>query len=278
MQAPAPTRATASATLSYGGLLSIPIQLFASVEDRSRRFLKRSEYTRDGRPVGRVNVIRDTDPPEIVDERPLRCIETEHGLVELTDGEIKECFDLPEKEARVLTFLPLHVMGSGRYMPETMLQVRPAKGKQKGTFDPAAAKIFTTLMKAMRQEQVFALVELSLSGQPSYGALLPTGRLYRLLFDDEVREDLPMPDFDVNLEDVERIRSIMEVSPTPPALTNEHRQLLVAYVEKKATEGKTIDKQEIVADVDDLLGALREAVQLKEGSHGNRHPDAAEGK
>lgn len=266
MPAPAPSRATNSATLSYGGLLTIPVQLFTSMEDTSKRFIKRSEYLRDGQPVGKTPYIKGTEPPEIVDKDDVvRCVETDSGLVELTDAEIKECFGLPEKQAEITTFLPLHVMGSGHYMPESLMQVRPAKGKQKGTFDPAAATAFTTLMKAMRQEQVFALVRLNLGGRPAFGALLPTGRLYRLLFDDEVREDLPMPDFDVSMDDVERIRQIMDVSPKPPALTNEYRQLLVTYVDKKAKEGRTIDKQEVPTEnVEDLLGSLRDAVKLKE--------------
>lgn len=267
MPAAPPKRATASATLSFGPL-NIPVQLFSSVEDRTNRFVKRSEYTRDGRPVGRAYMVKDTDPPEIVNQAEvIRCVEAEEGLVELTDDEIKACLDLPEKQADILTFLPLHVMGSGRYMPETLMQVRPAKGKQRGSFDPASAKAFTLLMKAMRQEQVFALIQLNLRGQPSFGALLPTGRLYRLLFDDEVREDLPLPDIDVSMDDVDRVRQIMEVSAEPPELTNEHRDLILTYVDNKAKEGGTIDQQEPASndeDVDDLLASLREATQQRE--------------
>jgi len=264
MRAEAPKRASSSATLTLGPL-TIPVSFYTGTEDRNSRFVKRSEYTRDGEPVGRVPCIRGSEPPEVLsNEDVVRCVETEHGLVELTDDEVKEVMNLPEKQASVKTFLPLHTMGAGRYMPEQLIQVRPAKGKQRGTYDPAAAKAFTTLMKAMRQEQVFALVELNLRGQPAYGALLPTGRMYRLLFDDEVREDLPMPDADVSMEDVDMIRQIMDISPEPPELANEYRHLLLTYVEKKAKEGKTVDKQEEPEQsVDDLLADLRDTVKQK---------------
>jgi len=263
MPASAPTRATGSAMLSFGPL-TIPVQLFTSVEDTSTRFVKRSEYTRKGEPVGRAPIIKGSEPPEIVHrEQVARCVETEHGLVELTDEEIKNVFDLPEKQAEITTFLPLHVMGAGRYMPETLLQVRPAKGKQRGTFDPAAAKAFSALMRAMRQEQVFALVKLNLRGHPAYGALLPTGRLYRLLFDDEVREDVTFPDVAVSVDDVEMLRKMMNVSSKPPELTNEYRPLILAYVEKKAQDGLLLQEHATPdeEEVDDLLAKLRKEME-----------------
>ena len=259
MAAPAPTRSSGSAMLSFGPL-TIPVQLFTSVEDTSTRFVKRSEYTRKGEPVGRAPIIKGTEPPELVDkEQVVRCVETEHGLVELTDEEVKTVLGVPEKQAEITTFLPLHVMGAGRYMPETLMQVRPAKGKQRGTFDPAAAKAFTTLLKAMRQEQVFALVKLNLRGHPAYGALLPTGRLYRLLFDDEVREDVTFPDVAVSVDDVNMIRKMMDVSAKPPELTNEYRSRLLAYVEKKAQDGHLLQEEPAPdeGEVDDLLAQLR---------------------
>lgn len=263
MPAPAPTRSSGSAMLSFGPL-TIPVQLFTSVEDTSTRFIKRSEYTRKGEPVGRAPIIKGTEPPELVDkEQVARCVETEHGLVELTDQEIKDVLDLPEKQAEIKTFLPLHVMGAGRYMPETLMQVRPAKGKQRGTFDPAAAKAFSTLLRAMRQEQVFALIELNLRGHPAYGALLPTGRLYRLLFDDEVREDVTFPDIEVSSDDVNMIRQMMEVSAKPPELTNEYRPLLLAYVQRKAEDSDLLQEHSEPDEeqVDDLLGKLRKSME-----------------
>lgn len=263
MPAAAPTRSSGNAMLSFGPL-TIPIQLFTSVEDTSTRFIKRSEYTRKGEPVGRAPIIKGTEPPEIVDrEQVARCVETEHGLVELTDDEVKGVLDLPEKQAEITTFLPLHVMGAGRYMPETLMQVRPAKGKQRGTFDPAAAKAFSTLLKAMRQEQVFALVKLNLRGHPAYGALLPTGRLYRLLFDDEVREDVNFPDIEVSADDVNMIRKMMNVSAKPPELTNDYRPLLLAYVEQKAKDGHLLQERPEPDEekVDDLLAQLREDME-----------------
>lgn len=261
MPAEAPKRSSGSATLSYGPL-TIPIQLFSGVEDIHSRFVKRSEYTRDGEPVGRAPIIQGSEPPQLVEGDVLRCVETEHGLVELTNEEIDSVLNLPEKQAEIVTFIPLHVMGAGYYMPETLMQVRPAKGKQRGTYDPAAAKAFTTLMKAMRQEQVFALTKLNLRGRPAYGALLPTGRLYRLLFDDEVREDLPLPDFEVSASDVALVREIIEVSSKPPTLSNEHRHLILGYVEKKGKEGQTIDQEPVPVEAsDDLLAELRAAVR-----------------
>lgn len=258
-----PKRATASVTLTFGTSL-IPVQLFSGQESTDNRWVKRSEYTRDGRSCGRARVVKDTDPPEIVTDF-VKCVETDEGLVELTDDEIAEALDLPEEEAEILTFLPLHVMGSGRYLPEAILQVRPAKGKQKGSFDPAAAKAFATLMKAMRQKQVFALVQLVLQRRPTYGALLPNGRMYKLMFDDEVRDDRPMPDVNVSMEKVDQVIEAMNISNEPPELTNDHRDLITAYVEKKAKEGQTIDNEETATppdeeEVEDLLANLRRSV------------------
>lgn len=259
MTAAPPKRATSSATLAFGPL-SIPVQLFAGTE---RARVERSEYTKDGEPVGRAPVIKGSDPPELVDYADvIRCVETEHGLVELTDEEIAEVYDLPEKQADIEAFLPLHVMGAGRYMPEQLMQVRPAKGKKRGTFDPAAAKAFALLLKALRQEQAFALVRLNLRGSPAYGALLPTGRMYRLMFDEQVREDLPMPEIDVSAEEVDMVRKLMDVRPHPPELTNEARERLLAYVDEKAREGNTIDRKEDDGDdVDEVMKALREATE-----------------
>lgn len=257
MTAPAPSRATNSATLGFGPM-AIPIKIYSGTEDVK---FSRSRYWRDGEgnlaKVGNVNVVKDSEPLQTVAFNELvNCVTTEHGLVEVSDQEVKDVLQAANKVADITAFLPLHVLGSGGYIPEGVLQMRPDKGGEKP---------FILLMKALRRLQVFALVELTLRDKTRYVALLPTGRAYTLLFDDEVREDRPLPEANFKDEELEFTIEFVKIKTTdqPPVLENLAVTRLMDYATEKAkNEGvaPALDTTPTASGSDDLLAALKAAV------------------
>ena len=280
------------------GMTSIPLQLFSGVEKDTG--IKRSEYDRDGNKVGRVSIailsdIGDTHiathleslrTQAIKEATPdfdgvrfytsqdvLSCVETEAGLVELTDAEVEVCnpYAGQDKTGEVLCFQPHSVLASGAYLPVGVMQARPApkKNGRVSTPDAGAERAYAILLKAMRKHGVFALLRVVSRNKPTYAALLPTGRLYNLAFDDQIREDRPLAKPDLDPAQVRMAETLVEamIDEKPRVLEDELTPLVSDYLDQKANEGKVVKAAAIPTQVNntgaatDLMAQLQASVE-----------------
>lgn len=261
MTAPAPTRSTGSATIGWG-VVSIPVSFYTATESKG---VSRKEFTPEGNPVGRQPYDKVTG--KTVDyDTVIKKYETADGvLVDLSNDEITSVVQPIAGAMAVEGFLPAAVLGDGTYVVSGMLQVRPSlrkTGKDK-TPDPAAEKAFALLTGAMAKEKVVALVSTALRGKPQYGLLTPDGRLYHVLFDDEVREDLPVPSPEVSKAELDMGRKLIQFGllDAPPVLENTTVAKVEAYAVAKSTgEAPQIEVVD-TPQVDDLMAALEASLE-----------------
>lgn len=256
MPANPPSRSVATVSLTFG-MVTLPLKMYTGTEDTT---VQRHEYTVDGRKVGRAMVVLGETPVEFVSrEDVIYGVDTEHGLVELTDEELKSFdFGIENKTGTVVGFIPLDALGRN-YTPEAMYQVRPEK--------PAFNRPFMLLLKALRKTGTFALVELVVRNRPMWGALLGNGRFYRLMCDEEVRADLPLPEIDLSDDDMRMMQTLVETMKTvPPVLDDKYQAAVEArlaeHVEKRNFIGTPIERPVIApTSPDDLMAKLTASVE-----------------
>lgn len=202
----------------------------------------------------------------------LSCVDTDAGLVAISDAEVETLnpYAGQDKTAEVLCFQPHAVMASGAYLPVGVSQVRPAKRKngRVSVPDAGAERAFAILLKAMRKHGVFALVRIVARNKPQYAALLPTGRMYTLAFDDMVREDLPLPKPDLDPNQVRVAETLVEtmIETSPRVLEDELTPLVADYIDQKANDGKVVKAAATPAPVNtaaagDLMAQLQASVE-----------------
>lgn len=239
--AAAPTRATGNLLLTFGDRV-VPCSVFAGTEDNG---VKRSEYvvTSEGPfRLGRKTVIKEGPHAgdEVDSSAVVKMVESDRGLVPLSDDEIAQAVGCEGGLAEVEAFLPLSVMTSGQYIIDSLYQLRPAppsRGRDRTRRSEATEKAFALVIKAMRLEGVFALVKVALRGKPRYAAFMPDGRLYTLRFQNEVRLPLPMPDTsDLSNDDVmlARMMVVSKSANIAPDLTDTATESVREFVENKA--------------------------------------------
>lgn len=260
-------------TLSWG-MVAIPVQLFAGTEDSS---VSRSEYVKDVDSegnitylkVGRQSIVKDTGE-KVDSSRVVKCIETEKGIVEVSDDEIANLVGAANGTASVVCFIKQSALFNGTYILGDLKQLRPAKrtsGKQK-VHDPAATKSFALLMAAMRKTASFAVLKVTTRGNPQFAALLPNGDLYMLRFEEEVRERLPMPEAEIAQEEIEMGVELVTlgIQDTPPTLHDDASRRVVEYAEKKASgSAQPVAAPEPQEQGQDLMAALSAAVKQAKG-------------
>lgn len=258
MPAEAPKRSTASATIGWG-ILSIPVSLYSGTEKTG---VSRKEFTADGHEVGRKPYDKVTGADVTQDQIVKRFQCPDGSLVDLTDDEISAVVQTTPGQMTIEGFLPSTVMSDGTYVVDNVMQARPAKrqsGKAK-VEDPAAQKAFTLLLNAMTKEKVVALVSFTLRGAQRYGIITPDGRLSTILFDEGVREDLPLPDSDISKDELEMGRKLIGALKldTPPVVSDEASKKIVEYAVAKAAGGDTAEVVEAapVEQVGDLMSLL----------------------
>jgi non-homologous end joining protein Ku len=265
MSAPAPSRSSGNITLSCG-LLSIPLSVYTGTEEDG---ISRSEYALvDGEylKVGRQSIIKDSKVPVALDE-VVKFYETQYGMVPLSDAEISEAVGLSNGKAEIVAFHPLVLLNAGAYMPEGILQVRPARrgsGRSRTT-DEGAEKAFTVLLTAMWVEGTFALVRLCLRGREQYAALLANGRMLTLRFDSEVRADLPLPQVEATTDEVAMGRMLVATMLTTDRvdLTNTSAERVRAYAESKVLGDSPVEvaTPDTSGAVSDLMASLKASIE-----------------
>lgn len=304
MPAQAPARAKISKTLVHG-LVSIEASFYAGAEDSA---FQREEYAPDGRKVGRTftiatdetalkdveNTVKVALDAALKDDRItqaqydratggrfsfvekidygtiIKAVDTEAGLVAVTDAELAGLdlgfTDGETKNAKIVKFLPLSILGTGSYVPESIMQVRPKK--EKGRVNAGYEKAFALLMKGMRSRAVFALVEYVAYNKVKYGALMSTGRMWDLKYDDEVREDLPLPSFDdLDPDEIGMMCNLIDTATErePLLLEDVATHLAWEFVEAKIEAGDVFVPRQSTTDggakATDLLSALTASVE-----------------
>lgn len=264
MHAEAPTRSTSNVSLSFM-MMNIPVAIYSGT---SKSGVSRSRYVnRNGEwhKVGNKNYDKQTgEEVEYGDIQSL--VETKNGLVEITDEEIEALVDAPNGTLTIQGFVKQDALSGGHYIPQSLYQVRPQKrkvGKAKEV-DPGAERAFALLTTAMRKAGVFAVVKYSLRGNPRFGALLSNGRLYELAFDNEVREDLPMPEAELSEQELSMMKQLIEqaTQPEPPELLDDSTEKVMAYAEKKAESGEAVELPEAKTEsTGDLMAALQASLE-----------------
>lgn len=272
--APAPKRASASMTLSWG-MVAIPVQLFSGTESTD---FSRGEYVKEVDPngvvtylkVGRKPIVKETgddvDPSLVV-----KAVEVEDGVVEISDEEVEAAIGAENGTAQVICFLKQSVLFSGGYVLGDLKQLRPAKRKsgKQTVYDPAATQSFALLVAAMRKTGSFAVIKVVTRGKPVFMALLPNGDLYNLLFDEQVRERLPMPEVQIEREAIEMGVELigMSMRDEAPTLRDDASRRIIEYAEAKAKgEAAPIaSKAPEAAATPDLMTQLAAAVKASKG-------------
>ena len=245
--APAPSRATASGTLAWG-LVVIPIQFFAGIEDQA---VARTEWVQTApdefAKVGRVPAIKNEDGSygsQIAYSDIIKRYESENGtLVDLSDDEIAECLDLPSGLAEIVAFQPVTLLNAGTYLPDSVMQVR---GTRKGQ---QAQYALDLLFKSMRKRSVFALVRYVMRGTLHYGALMANGRFLTLRFDNEVRSALPLPTFENSEAELSQAVALIDSRTVAERieLTNNASERVREYAEAKAASMTASNTQTLVS-------------------------------
>ena len=249
-------------TLSFG-LVSFPVNIFTgTVSDHG---ISRHEYlpvktgtqtiTKDDgtteevdvfedHPVGRGAIDKVTGELLDFDEkaRVVKKIETEYGPVYVEDSEIEQLFTLEPDTLKITTFQPQHLFTQGNYLPETVMQIEPTKlstGKNKGTYQAAGLKLYSTLLKAMREEGVVALGELTTRGKPKPVVLTPDGLLWKVWHTDAVREQRELPQADLVDAEVQMMCQLVNALKTTEVqdLTDVRSELIQNFANEKAEAG-----------------------------------------
>jgi non-homologous end joining protein Ku len=187
-QAPAPSKATASITLTAGALV-VPLSIYTAIETLA---VARHERL-DGNPaieVGRTSIRKDTGEV-ITTGHVTRMAEATDGTwVTVDDAELASVYG-DTGQANVVSFVP--VAEAQRYTLDGIMQVR-AKRDKKASAQAANDTAFSLLLAGMQAAGVHALIRFVLRGGPRFGLLTASGDLLTIIPAEAVRAALPLPE------------------------------------------------------------------------------------
>lgn len=291
------TRATDHSTFCFG-LVNIPVSIFSGTDSKSgiqrKQFLSVPVMEEDGEtqkvetvtledgtteerpvfedhPVGKQDYDKMTGEPVPYAEVQ-RKIETEYGYVYVEDGEIEKLFEITPRTLRVIAFQPQHLFFQGNYVPKSISFVEASKiaGKGRTKVDnPAGQKALAMVFKAMREEGAMALCELTSRGVPKPAILMPDGTLWMLYNTDDLREQRPLPEIEVEDALVAQGRMLMKAlwDDTVQDLTDKRAALIQAFADEKARAGdfgrapETEEPEMQAVDSSDLMAMLAASVE-----------------
>lgn len=296
------TRAYEHALLSFG-LINVPVSVFNGVV--SDHGIKRAEFITvpvldesgkeifddvtdeatgevrkvqrfEDHPVGRMAKDKLTEQPIPPGTPVVRKVATEYGYVEVADHEIEHLFQLEPKTLAIKTFQPRHLFDQGHYVPRSLYYVEAAKLKvgTKKMDNIKAQQALSLLLGAMAQENAIAVVEFTTHGQPKPAILLPDGTLWLVYHTDALREQRPLPQFELADAVLEQGRMLIKQSwsESPMDLTDQRSALIQQFAEEKAAAGNfgAAPAPEVETDVEtvdgsDLLAMLTASVQQAQG-------------
>jgi len=241
MPANAPSRSTGTVPLTIG-LMTLHLALYSSTEDSATR---RSSYVEadDGNgnkvlhAVGNKNYDKVTGNDVAKSDIIKVCEASDGTLVPVSDEEL-QAFCTENGTTEFIGFLDRDAY-EANYVPEKKYQVRPAKLKvagktQKG--ESPFAKPFALVLEALRTENKVALVKFTQRGTAKFYGLLPDGSFVSLLFDEEVREALPLPVVQFSADEKKLASQLVKkfTLKDAPVPTDESSAKIIEFVEEKA--------------------------------------------
>jgi non-homologous end joining protein Ku len=247
MPANPPSRSTGTLPLTIG-LMTLHLALYSGVEDSATR---RSQFieaevpdvadptktTKVLHPVGMKSYDKVTGA-DVEKSDIIKCAEAADGtLVPVSDEEL-QAFCAENGDTEFVGFLD-RAEFDATYVIEKKYQVRPAKLKvagktQKG--ESPFAKPYALILDTLRTESKIALVKFTQRGNAKYYGLLPDGSLCSLLFDEEVREALPLPVVQFTADEKKLASALVKkfTLKDAPVLTDESSTKIQEFVETKA--------------------------------------------
>lgn len=304
-KAPASSRSSGHVTLSFG-LVNIPITLYAGTVSTQAHGVERHEYLPvkvgtkkvkdedvssptygqeievdeyEDHLIGRGQTDKSTGELLTPDQKAqvTKKIETEYGPVYVEDHEIEQLFTLEPDTFKVHEFEPLALFNTGRnYIPKNLMYCEPSKSGSgsKKAYIPAALKLFSTLLKAMREEGVIAVGELTTRGVPKPAVLTPDGTLWLVYHTDALREQRELPEVDLVDAEVTMMGTLIQaLTKTEPAdLSDVRSELIQNFANEKAAAGdfgKTADNYQASAPAEpslDLMAMLAASVEQAKAS------------
>lgn len=268
MTASPPSRSTYSFVV-HAGLVPLALDMYSGQED-SRSAIKRSQFVQEKgelHPVGMTSYDK-VDGVNVNKADIIKCVEADDGsLVEITDEEVQQLVTAENGDAELLGFIKRGVFLEN-YVTEKLYQVRPQRklpGQKKAPAVSPYAKPFALFMRAMERKHMVALLKLTVRGTTRFFSLFPDGRMYSLLFDEEIREARPMPEVEVNPKELTMAENLLDALALQdvPAFEDETASKVYAFVQQKAAaqaKGETVAlpevKEQDTADVSDDLSAL----------------------
>lgn len=265
MPATAPSRSTLKLTLTIG-MIPLALDVFAAVEESN---ISRSMYVKDGGVLHKVGMTTfDTVTGKNIERSDVvKCVETPEGdLVEVSDDELQALLASENGTCSFLGFLPQDQFD---YSTEKPYQVRPQKVK---TVKNPYEKPFVLIMEAMRETATVALLSFVNRGKTRYAAIDCDGHLVTLRFDEEVREERPMPT--AVLSDQEKAMGVtfidtFKIDETPVFHDDDSARLMQFAVDKAKTlaEGGVVTIPSVTdaapAAGDDLMALMAASLQQK---------------
>lgn len=204
---PASSRAYEHATFEFG-MVTLPLSVYTGTV--SGHGIKRNTFTTvtndDGttedHPVGYGNIDKITGELVPAGQVVTKKIATDYGHVYVEDHEIESLFEISPKTISVREFQPQHLFFQGHYVPKSLYYVEVSKVKvgSKKVANTKAEQNFALILAGMRAHNAMAVVDFTTRGVPKPAVLMPNGTLWCVYHTDELREQRPMPEFEIPLE------------------------------------------------------------------------------
>jgi DNA end-binding protein Ku len=250
-------RAMWKASLVLGEKATVPVKLYAAVEDRDVHF--RLLHARDAVPV-KQQMIDPRSGKEVPDDEIRRGLELDDGLfVMLTDEELAEAEPEASRNIEITRFVPVGAVDPGWYRRPYMLG---PDGDEEQYF---------ALVRALGETERIGIARWTMRKRSYVGALSLRGDYLALVAlhdasDVVTAADLERPGGPAIAKGEQRLAeqlvSALDAPFEPESLHNEYREKVQALIEARA-EGREfrMPKEKVSAPRPDLEDALRESLK-----------------
>lgn len=194
----------------------------------------------ESHPIGYGAVDKITNEP-VSRDQVIKKVATEYGHVFVDDHELEGLFDITPKSIVVKEFQPQSLFFQGHYVPRALYFIEASKTTQgkKKIENKAAQTSLALVLKAMKEENALAVVEFTVRGVPKPAILMPTGALWIVYHTNELREQRPLPEIELDEAVVAQGRMLLKTQwgDQPLDLTDRRTELIQQYADDKARAG-----------------------------------------